>query len=86
MKCTKTIVGAPGATDEFETVLNASDVYDAPDGNGNKIRVNGKPFFLEPGRKLKRVEPCRQNWCHLQISEVSGGTGWAYQGEGYLTP
>lgn len=80
VKCTKTMV------DNLERVEKASDVYDAPDGKGNKILVNGQPFFLQPGRYLKRVEPCRQNWCHLQISEVPGGTGWVYQGEGFLTP
>jgi hypothetical protein len=59
-------------------VKQAVDIYDAPDGVGNKI--GGDDFFLTPGRELRLVEPCRDNWCHLVIPEVpGGGWGWVYQ-------
>jgi hypothetical protein len=66
------------------TVKKQSDVYDAPDGVGN--RLGAADYFLVPGRQLELVEPCRSNWCHLVIpdAQVPGGQGWVYQGEGYL--
>lgn len=66
------------------TVLKMSDVYDGPDGNGN--RLGPESYHLAPGRKLTIAEPCRDNWCLLNIPdpEVPGGKGWVYSGEGFL--
>ncbi len=91
LKCLKTAEPAPapapvpppvkdiGRKDVI--VVQASDVYDAPGGTGNKILVNGGDFFLQPDRKLQWVEPCKDNWCHLKIHEVPGGTGWVFAGD-----
>ncbi|RDH77014.1 hypothetical protein DVS77_19570 [Mycolicibacterium moriokaense] len=66
------------------TVLKRSDVYDGPDGTGN--RLGPETYSLAPGRKLTIAEPCRDNWCLLNIPdpEVPGGKGWVYSGEDYL--
>jgi hypothetical protein len=66
------------------TVLKMSDVFDGPDGNGN--RLGPESYHLAPGRKLTIAEPCRDNWCLLNIpdAEVPGGKGWVYSGEGFL--
>jgi hypothetical protein len=31
------------------------------------------------------LEPCADNWCHLSGIPETGGTGWVYSGEGFLT-
>jgi hypothetical protein len=66
------------------TVKKASNVYDLPGGNGN--RVGGENYFLAAGRQLKVVQPCADDWCYLEIpdAQVPGGKGWVYQAEGYL--
>lgn len=66
------------------TVLKESDVYDGPDGTGNRL---GPPsYFLASGRTLPLAEPCRNEWCLLNIpdAEVPGGKGWVYAGDGFL--
>ena len=63
------------------TVLQPADVYDAPDGNGN--RIGDEDYFLNVNEKYELVEPCRDNWCHLVIPSAPGGQGWVYQ-DGYL--
>jgi hypothetical protein len=64
------------------TVKKPSDVYDAPGGN----RLGPETYFLTVDRVLTIAEPCRDNWCLLNIPdpEVPGGKGWVYSGEGFL--
>lgn len=66
------------------TVLKESNVFTAPDGGGN--RVGGQSYFLRPGRTLTIAEPCRNDWCLLNIpdAEVPNNKGWVYAGEGFL--
>jgi hypothetical protein len=73
-----------GTTQQTATVRKDSDVYDAPDGKGN--RLGPQSYFLPVGRALTAAEPCRDNWCLLNIPdpEVPGGKGWVYAGEGFL--
>lgn len=70
----------PAQGGQTATVNKNSDVYDAPEGN----RL-AAPFFLAPGRKLPVLEPCANNWCHLGGIPETGGNGWVYSGEGFLT-
>jgi hypothetical protein len=57
------------------TVLLDVDVYNAPDGAGQKIALLRAGT---PGVTL--VEPCRNNWCHVNWP---AGQGWAYSGPDY---
>ena len=76
--------GQVGAAQQTATVLKDSDVYDAPDGKGN--RLGPQSYFLRAGRTLTAAESCRDNWCLLNIPdpEVPGGKGWVYAGDGFL--
>jgi hypothetical protein len=69
----------PPATNKATvTVLQPADVYDAPDGKGN--RIGDESFFLRPeDGAYQLVEPCRNNWCHLVIPAAPGGQGWVYE-------
>jgi len=64
---------------QVAAVTSDVDVYDKPDGVGTPY----DGIFLENGRTLELVEPCRDSWCHLVIPEVPGGRGWVYQ-DGFL--
>ncbi|MEU0495248.1 hypothetical protein [Mycobacterium sp. NPDC006124] len=72
--------GSPTQGGQTATVNKNADVYDAPEGN----RL-AAPFFLPAGRKLPVLEPCANDWCHLGGIPETGGDGWVYSGEGYLT-
>jgi hypothetical protein len=71
------------------TVLKDSDVYDAPEGAGNRLE---EPFFLDNDRVLATVQPCADNWCLLAIPDLPGGAhgnlpagqAWVYSGEDFL--
>ncbi|WP_123026376.1 SH3 domain-containing protein [Mycolicibacterium stellerae] len=66
---------APQPAKATATVIEGTDVYDAPDGDGNEVGV-----FLATGRGLEIVDPgCRDDWCHLAVAEAPGGVGWVYQ-------
>ncbi len=58
------------------TVLQDSNVYDAPEGN----RIGGDNFFLNDGEKYDLVAPCANDWCHLVIPAVPGGKGFVFRG------
>lgn len=66
-------------TAETATVIQDVDIYDVPDGVGTPY----SGVFLDDGEQYDLVEPCRENWCHLYIDFIPGGTGWAYQ-DGFL--
>jgi len=80
LKCADDPGTGPAQGGQTATVNKNSDVYDAPEGN----RL-AAPFFLPAGRKLPVLEPCANNWCHLGGIPETGGTGWVYSGEGFLT-
>ena len=50
-----------------------------PDGVGKPL----PDVFLKVGEQYSLVDPCRENWCHLVIPWVPGGTGWVHQ-DGFL--
>ena len=67
------------------TVKQASDVYDAVQGN----RIEA-PFSLGVGKQYTTVQPCADNWCLLNIPELPGAghgnlpakQGFVYAGGG----
>lgn len=61
------------------TVLLDVDVYDVPGGVG---KVTG---MLEKDLVVTLVEPCEDNWCHVEGEGVPGGTGFVYSGPDYLS-
>ena len=66
------------------TVVVATDIYDKPDGHGQKIGT------LYPGEVHPLMEPCRDDWCRVGRIELGGyeglpnGTAWVYS-KGFLT-
>jgi hypothetical protein len=71
---------APATTDTGSmtaTVLLDVDVYDVPGGVG---KVTG---MLEKDLVVTLVEPCEDNWCHVEGDGVPGGTGFVYSGPDY---
>ncbi len=66
------------------TVDVATDIYDKPDGKGQRIGT------LEVGEVHPLMEPCRDDWCRVGAIELGGfdglpnGTAWVYS-KGYLT-
>jgi hypothetical protein len=60
------------------TVIAATDIYDKPDGVGQKIGS------LEVGEQHPLIEPCHDDWCHIGQIELGGfpglenGTAWVY--------
>ena len=64
---------------QFATVVSPVDVYNLPDGKGTVYKkADGSNVFLETGRQLQLVEPCRSDWCHLVVAEVPG-EAWVSQ-------
>ncbi|OBB00943.1 hypothetical protein A5662_14180 [Mycobacteriaceae bacterium 1482268.1] len=80
VKCVDTASAAP----KEATVVAATDIYDKPDGKGQKIGT------LNPGEVHPLMEPCRDDWCRVGQIELGGydglpnGTAWVYA-KGYLT-
>jgi len=60
-------------------VLLDVDVYDAPGGTGKVIGM------LAKDRTVALVEPCADNWCHVEGEGVPGGKGFVYSGPDYLS-
>jgi hypothetical protein len=66
------------------TVDVATDIYDKPDGKGQKIGT------LYPGEVHPLMEPCHDDWCRVGQIELGGyeglpnGTAWVYT-KGYIT-
>jgi hypothetical protein len=65
-------------------VVAATDIYDKPDGKGQKIGS------LEPGTSFPVMEPCHDDWCRIGGIELGGyeglpnGTAWVYT-KGFVT-
>jgi hypothetical protein len=59
------------------SVIQDSNVYDAPGGKGK--RVGGNNFFLHADTQVQLVEPCSNDWCHVVLPTPPGGQAWAYQ-------
>jgi hypothetical protein len=74
---------APKAPTEA-TVVADTDIYDKPDGKGQKIGT------LSVGETHPLMEPCRDDWCRVGQIELGGfeglpnGTAWVYA-KGFLT-
>jgi hypothetical protein len=74
----------PAAGQKTATVVQATDIYDKPDGKGQKIGT------LYSGEVHPLMEPCRDDWCRVGQIELGGfpglpnGTAWVYA-KGYLT-
>jgi hypothetical protein len=66
------------------TVVSDTDIYDKPDGKGQKIGT------LFVGESHPLMEPCRDDWCRVGTIELGGfpglpnGTAWVYS-KGFLT-
>ncbi len=66
------------------TVVADTDIYDKPDGQGQKIGT------LFVGEQHPLMEPCRDDWCRVGQIELGGfeglpnGTAWVYS-KGFLT-
>ncbi len=66
------------------TVVADTDIYDKPDGNGQRIGT------LFVGEVHPLMEPCRDDWCRVGQIELGGfeglpnGTAWVYA-KGFLT-
>jgi hypothetical protein len=66
------------------TVVADTDIYDKPDGKGQKIGT------LLAGEVHPLMEPCRHDWCRVGQIELGGfpglpnGTAWVYAKD-YLT-
>ncbi|RDH78852.1 hypothetical protein DVS77_09595 [Mycolicibacterium moriokaense] len=66
------------------TVIADTDIYDKPDGQGQKIGT------LTVGETHPLMEPCRNDWCRVGGIELGGfpglpnGTAWVYS-KGFLT-
>ena len=66
------------------TVIADTDIYDKPDGQGQKIGT------LSVGEVHPLMEPCRDDWCRVGQIELGGipglpnGTAWVYS-KGFLT-
>ena len=66
------------------TVVADTDIYDKPDGQGQKIGT------LLVGEVHPLMEPCRDDWCRVGQIELGGfeglpnGTAWVYA-KGFLT-
>jgi hypothetical protein len=58
-------------------VINDVEVYDAPNGQGNKIGE------LKAPNTVKLAEACQNNWCHVLGPAVPTGNGWVYDGPDY---
>jgi hypothetical protein len=75
--------GTPKAPTEA-TVIADTDIYDKPDGQGQKIGT------LLTGEVHPLMEPCRDDWCRVGQIELGGfpglpnGTAWVYA-KGFLT-
>jgi hypothetical protein len=61
------------------TVLLDVDVYDVPGGIGKVVGM------LEKDLEVTLVEPCEDNWCHVEGEGVPGGIGYVYSGPDYLS-
>jgi hypothetical protein len=72
---------APGSAATPKATVTADvDVYDAPNGTGNKL----PDVSLQAGSTYDLITPCAENWCHLTIPEAPGGSGWVYE-DGFLS-
>jgi hypothetical protein len=66
------------------TVIADTDIYDKPDGQGQKIGT------LSVGEVHPLMEPCRDDWCRVGQIELGGfeglpnGTAWVYS-KGFLS-
>jgi hypothetical protein len=80
------VAGPPGGVTPsgWATVIQDTDIYDKPDGNGKKIGT------LYVGEQHPLMEPCHNDWCRVGGIELGGfeglpnGTAWVYS-KGFLT-
>lgn len=73
---------APATTESSSMtakVLLDVDVYDVPGGTGKVIGM------LEKDLEVTLVEPCEDNWCHVEGEGVPTGIGFVYSGPDYLS-
>jgi hypothetical protein len=78
---TPTPTPTPAATVRSKATVTADvDVYDAPNGTGNRL----PDISLPTGSTYDLITPCAENWCHLTIPEAPGGSGWVYE-DGFLS-
>ena len=61
----------PPAANPIATVTADVDVYNVPGGRGVVVGI------LRAGNTVPLLEPCQDNWCHVQ-AEVPGGNGWVW--------
>lgn len=64
----------PPAENVIDVVLD-TDVFDAPDGNGNKIGE-----LDDETDTVVLLAPCRDGWCNVKWR---GGLGWVFSGQGH---
>lgn len=84
VKCTDPAAAGANKPPTQATVDVATDIYDKPDGKGQKIGT------LYPGEVHPLMEPCHDDWCRVGQIELGGyeglpnGTAWVYT-KGYIT-
>ena len=84
VQCVGGAAAAPNKPSGTATVVADTDIYDKPDGKGNKIGT------LFAGEEHPLMEPCRDDWCRVGAIELGGfeglpnGTAWVYS-KGFLT-
>jgi hypothetical protein len=81
---------SPGGGDaKTATVLQATDIYNKPDGPGKAPYkdASGNNKFKPPGQvQLVAPDLCQNNWCHVVgAPEVPQGPAWIYIGDGMGT-
>ena len=73
-------------TSPTATVSIATDVYNAPDGNGQPYTngVQNQNVAAQPGQvQLVGPELCKSNdWCHIVPPQGAGNPSWIYIGPG----
>jgi len=71
-------------TAKTATVSIATDVYNAPDGNGQPYKNGDQNVAAQPGQvQLVGPELCKSNdWCHIVPPQGAGNPSWIYIGPG----
>ena len=69
VKCTDPAAAGANKPPTQATVDVATDIYDKPDGKGQKIGT------LYPGEVHPLMEPCHNDWCRVGQIELGGYEG-----------